>query len=248
MSSINYQSHGEGRPIVLIHGFPLNLKIWDQLIPELSGYRVLTVDLPGFGQSTLSNESFTINDIGRALIDWLQALNIERPVLVGHSLGGYVALSMLSQWPQGIGGVVLLHSAALADSPEKKESRNKVLQFIEDHGVSAFTSNFVQPLFADPQHPAIGTVREIAMEAQKNAVTGYTKAMRDRPDRMELIQQTAVPLLLIAGAKDSVIPPETVEKHRVSSVGVAIVEETGHMGMYENPKQVGRLIKTFAGK
>src|SRR5690606_20750625 len=99
------------------------------------------------------------------------------------SLGGYVALAMVAQQPDRFAGLGLFHSTAYADTEEKRASRSKVIEFVETNGVEAFTSNFVTPLFADKTHASIQKVREINMKASREAVIGYTKAMRDRPDQ-----------------------------------------------------------------
>jgi pimeloyl-ACP methyl ester carboxylesterase len=170
--------------------------------------------------------------------------------MVGHSLGGYVALAMVRQKPDLFPGLVLFHSTALADTEEKKESRNKVLDFISNKGVEAFTSNFIPPLFADQKHPAIQKTRKIAVEATLEAVVNYTKAMRDRVDQTGLLLDFHKPILIISGVKDAGIPVDSIKKQAAISAKVEahFLDDTGHMGMFEKKEITLGLIEDFVRK
>src|SRR5690606_19740979 len=154
-------------------------------------------DLPGFGNSPGLKTPFTIDDVAEEILNWIRHNPIKNATLIGHSLGGYVSLALLERSPDLFKSFVLFHSTALPDSPEKKSSRNKVVEFIENNGVLAFTSNFIPSLFANPEHPAVKTVRSISQEASAEAVKGYTFAMRDRPDRTSVLKDSGKPVLFL---------------------------------------------------
>jgi pimeloyl-ACP methyl ester carboxylesterase len=249
--AIHYTEKGTGPSVILIHGFPFNQTIWNGFADELARkFRVFTIDLPGFGKSALLKPSFSLEDVASEINLWRESLKISNAVVVGHSLGGYVALALADQFPQWIHGLVLFHSSAYADSTEKKESRNKVLDFISKNGVQAFTAKFIPPLFADQAHPAIAIVRDVALQASREAVEGYTIAMRDRIDRSVVLTNLHKPILIISGSQDTGIPIDSVEKLAglSDSIDLQILANVAHMGMFEDKKETVKLIADFISK
>lgn len=251
MKEISYRELGSGAVVILIHGFPMNQQVWTDFGEKLSAsLQVVTLDLPGFGKSAGLPKGFTIEDVASRVLTLIREKQYAMPVIVGHSLGGYVALAMAEQEPDRLGGICLFHSTALADSPEKKESRNKTLEFIARQGVQAFTSNFIAQLYADPQHSSITRVKRIAVESTREAVEGYTLAMRERKDRRHVLQAFPRPILFIAGEKDQGIPPNTIVQQSalVSTAETVILPDVGHMGMFEAEATCLRKITDFVGK
>lgn len=251
-SNLSFQQTGHGHPVVLLHGFPFHREIWNSLAQKLSPtYHIFTVDLPGFGKSPLLNTPFTIDDVGQSVVSWVTGMNFtKQPVLIGHSLGGYVALAAANLKPRLFSALALFHSTAYADTEEKKQSRNKVLEFIDKKGVEAFTSNFINPLFVNQEHPAITAVRALAMQASHEAVTGYTVAMRDRPERTDVLQNFSSPILFLAGAHDPGISVESIRKQAsvTAQPQVHILANTAHMGMFESETECLEIIKRFIEK
>jgi pimeloyl-ACP methyl ester carboxylesterase len=246
---INFQETGRGPVILLLHGFPMNQAVWDEFRFLLSGeFRVISIDLPGFGGSDLPNGSFSLDDAADTILAWLLQNNIHTCVPIGHSLGGYIALAMVEKDAKQFAGFGLFHSTAYADSAEKKESRLKVIDFVKRNGALAFTSNFIPPLFADPHHPAIETVRSIATQSSAEAVEIYTHAMRNRPDRLHTIKQFVKPILFIGGEQDSGISTETILEQGAASQTseIHILPNVAHMGMFENPETCAYIIKNFS--
>ncbi|MEO7990816.1 MAG: alpha/beta hydrolase [Chryseolinea sp.] len=248
MYSLSFKQYGQGKPIILLHGFPMNQTVWEDFIPLLSDtHKVITVDLPGFGKSPLSQLPFTIDQIADSLLSWLSTEKISGATVIGHSLGGYVALAMVDKKPELFSGLGLFHSTALADSEEKKESRLKVVDFIRKNGVLGFTSNFIPPLFADQNHKAISTVREIAVHSVHDAVVGYTLAMRNRPDRTSVLKKFKMPILFLAGEADAGISVDSITKQaeQCKSPNVHILKQVAHMGMFENPEACANIVRSF---
>jgi pimeloyl-ACP methyl ester carboxylesterase len=248
---IHYTAKGSGRPVVLIHGFPLNSEVWDDFADRLSlTCRVYTPDLPGFGQSPPLEMPFSINDVATEIIQWIEEVKLEHPIIIGHSLGGYVALAIAHLRPQLPLKIGLFHSTAYPDSEEKKQNRNKVIDFISKNGVLAFTSNFTSTLFANPEHPSVPYVREISMKAPKEAVVGYTQAMRDRDSRLDLMKDFPRAVLIITGENDGGISVESVEKQAEFAryPEVHVLKGIAHMGMFENPDLTGKIIQDFIAK
>jgi pimeloyl-ACP methyl ester carboxylesterase len=249
MEPIFFKDQGKGFPIILLHGFCEDHQIWDGFAEELAkDFRVITPDLPGFGQSQLPPQPFTMDDVGDQLSDWLSKLKINKPVIIGHSLGGYVALAMAQKHPDSLSGLGLFHSTAFADSEEKKINRNKTIDFVRKFGVAPFVETFVPGLFHQKENPAINFVRKIALTTPLETLIGYSEAMRDRPSREGLLKNLEGQLLVAAGMQDSIISFSVSQQ--VSKLTPKIkfcpLENTGHMGMFESRKASLNCLREFA--
>lgn len=236
MTSIHAERHGQGYPLIVLHGFCETSAIWKPMIGHLpDGIEVIAVDLPGFGKSVLPDGKFSIADIGLRLIDWIDAVKIPRSVIVGHSLGGYVGLSMLAQAPDLFSAFVLFQSTALADTPEKRENRNKVIEFVNGNGLEAYIRNFVPSLFKIRRDEDVDFALKIAFQTQKATFISYTEAMRDRPSSELLLAESKVPISIIAGADDPVVPLASARTQAElnPSIDLMVLDGVGHMGMLE---------------
>ena len=248
MAAISFQQRGTGKPVILLHGFPMDNTVWNAFAEALSSdYTVFTPDLPGFGGSELLAHGFSIADVAESLAQSVVEQNLTDAVVIGHSLGGYVALALVEKKPQAFAGLGLFHSTAYADSDEKKQSRTKAIEFIDKNGVLAFTSNFIQPLFTNPAHPDIQTVKRITAKSSTEAVKGYTLAMRDRPDRTHVLSSFSKPVLFIGGVKDGGIPADSIRKQATLSAkaDVHILDDVAHMGMFEKPRETENIVRAF---
>jgi pimeloyl-ACP methyl ester carboxylesterase len=128
MPELSFKETGNGPVLLFIHGFPMNSKVWDEFIPRLSSsFKVIAIDLPGFGNSPILKTPFSIGDVADEIIKWLSEKKIRQCVVIGHSLGGYVTLALAEKKPENFAGIGLFHSTAYADSPEKNIYRKKVV-------------------------------------------------------------------------------------------------------------------------
>jgi pimeloyl-ACP methyl ester carboxylesterase len=248
MTTLFSQETGKGNPVLLLHGFPFHHAIWDDYAGRLSDdFRVICIDLPGFGKSPALKSPFTLEQVADKLLDFLQEKKLQRVNLVGHSLGGYVALAMVKKNSDAFSSLVMFHSTAYADSVEKKESRSKVVEFVKKNGPLPFSSGFIPPLFANPTHPAIEKVKQIASDASAEAVTDYTLAMRDRPDQIKTLENFKNPTLFLAGEKDPGIPVDSIRKQAAhcQKPEIHIFGSVAHMGMFEKPAETAAKIKGF---
>lgn len=251
MADLFFEQKGKGRNLILLHGFPMHHEVWDSFVGRFTeSNAVVTPDLPGFGKSSLLPAGFSLADVADHLIRFVIDNSFGDGVLIGHSLGGYVALAMVEKRPDLFAGLGLFHSTAYADSEEKKLSRNKAIEFVNKHGAKAFATNFITPLFADPHHAAIERVKSIAADSKEGAVVGYTMAMRDRPDQTKTLKNFKKPTLFLAGEKDPGIPVESI--HRQAAVcqdpEIHVLSNVGHMAMFEKPEEAALKIIGFLGK
>jgi pimeloyl-ACP methyl ester carboxylesterase len=247
MNRIFFKTEGSGQPVVLIHGFCETSEVWNDFSLDLaSSNKIYSIDLPGFGQSPLPETPFTIDQIARMIIDWMDENNIVNPIIIGHSLGGYMALSIAEQAAK-IRGIILFHSTAYPDSDEKKINRNKVIEFVKTYGVDPFVDTFVEGLFRDKNHPAIPIVDKMARKTSMETLINYACAMRDRPSRIEFLKSFEKPVLIVGGQWDTIIPPEiTIQLGKLNSRGSSfILSEAAHMGMLEQPIEAQTKVKEF---
>lgn len=251
MTKISFSVQGSGVPVVLLHGFPFNSSIWGEFAEALaSRSKVYTPDLPGFGTSAMPGTEFSIDDIADVMLAWTDAQEIRECILIGHSLGGYVALAMARKKPQLFRGLVLFHSTAAADSEEKKESRSKVITFVQQNGAEKFTTNFIEPLFLDHNNPAIARVREVAKQASAQTVIAYTLAMRDRQSHETFLKSFPQPILFVAGEKDQGIPLKSIQQQAAlcQNAEVHTLSESAHMGMLEQRTESLQAIGDFIAR
>jgi pimeloyl-ACP methyl ester carboxylesterase len=241
---------GEGaEALVLLHGFCENQALWNPIIPEIAGgRRIIWLDLPGFGHSEALS-STTIESVASAVHSFLLSIGAEKTTLLGHSLGGYVALAMAERYPEMVNRLILVNSTALADSEEKKQQRNQTLSFVEKHGAAVFLKTFAPSLFSEkqrkekPEH--VQMLLDITSGTSKAAILAYTVAMRDRKDRTDVLK--AVPALFIAGAEDALVGRANIEKHRewIAEEYFHVLDDCGHVAMLEQPKMLVEKVKAF---
>jgi len=248
VGSIFYKDQGKGPTIILLHGFCETHQIWDGFAEELAKeFRVITPDLPGFGKSDLPTQPFSIADIGRQMVDWVSSLKIASPVVIGHSLGGYVTLEMAKISKSLFSGIGLFHSTPFADSEEKKINRDKTIGFVQRHGIELFVKSFVPELFYQKNHPKLTFVKELALKTPINTFLGYTQAMKERPTSENFIQNIGSYLMILSGIYDLVIPHQnSIEAAILAKTAIfKPLEDTGHMGMFESSNDALAAIVDF---
>jgi pimeloyl-ACP methyl ester carboxylesterase len=248
-SSLFSAETGKGEPLVLLHGFCETHNIWRDFVhPLTEKFRVITLDLPGFGDSPLLPLPFTIDDIGDAVALWLEEKHLGGATVIGHSLGGYVALSLASNHHQLLEGMGLFHSTAYADTEEKKENRNRVIDFVRKNGVPPFLDTFVPGLFFDKKSPCIHEVMPIASKTNLITLISYSEAMRDRLDRTSVLKNSELPKLLIAGVGDTLISVDSAREMAKTAENLSYfeLENVAHMGFFEAKEECQRIIVQFA--
>lgn len=251
MASINFKTRGKGLPIIFIHGFCETLEIWKSFVQKIEGdFQLITLDLPGFGQSELKTDTISIDEIGATMNNWVVEQGFEKPILIGHSLGGYVSLSMMSQNPELFSGLVLLHSTARADTEEKKQNRDKVKAFVRENGLQPFFDSFVPGLYYLKDHNSIPLAHKIASQTSESTFLAYTNAMRDRVSRESTLAQTKVLMLIIAGQNDAIIDVSSLEEQAQLSEKIEFysLSNVGHMGFFEAEIDVVKIITDYANQ
>lgn len=248
MEEIFSKKFGKGKPVVFIHGFCETHEIWNGFIePFTDHHEIIVIDLPGFGASPLPHTPFSIDEIAARILTWMDEQHIRRPIVIGHSLGGYVALAMAGTDTAKMSGLGLFHSTIFEDSEERKANRTKVIEFVSKHGVDPFIDTFVPGLFFDKHHPVISLVDNISRKTPQATLIAYSQAMRNRPSYEAVFKKLEMPTLILAGEKDGIIPVEISSKHLLYNpkAQLHLLPSVGHMAMYENPTEAQKIISAF---
>lgn len=250
MSGIHFFEKGKGQPVVLIHGFCESGKMWEDFSEKLSKeFRVICPDLPGFGDSPISGDQISLEEVAVILEEWLDSNLIENPIVIGHSLGGYVTLALLELMGSRIKAIGLFHSTAFPDDADKKEMRNRTITFLKKNGVEKFVTSFVPPLFPENRRAELSRKIESAIEdAKRSSLSGlvaYSAAMRDRKDRVEILRNFSGPKLLIAGTEDGAVKIESSRAQKDAFSSYAELEGVGHMGMVEERQKTLEIVRNF---
>ncbi|WP_425636689.1 alpha/beta fold hydrolase [Algoriphagus yeomjeoni] len=253
MSSIHFFEKGEGQPVVLIHGFCEIGDMWHGFSEALSNeFRVICPDLPGCGKSAMTLTQNSLEEVAVQLEEWMGENDIVDPIVIGHSLGGYVMLALLELMGEKLKGVGLFHSTAFADDEEKKGMRDRTVIFLKKHGVDKFVTSFVPPLIPEDRRDAFEAEINLAISQAKHStlegLIAYTKSMRNRKDRFEVLNNFSGPKLLIAGTLDGAVKIEASRKHKEAVTDYYELEGVGHLGMIERPDESLKILREFCGK
>ncbi|MBC8079926.1 MAG: alpha/beta hydrolase [Gorillibacterium sp.] len=248
---IAYEEHGSGSPLILLHGFCGSSRYWEQIIPYLeSAYRVVVPDLRGHGKSAAPEAAvYPMEAFASDIEHLITVLNIERPIVLGHSLGGYITLALAEKLGDQLAGFGLIHSTALPDTEEGRAGRDKGIAVINNEGIAAFVEGLIPKLFA-PEHLTtqpedVARMKEIGRGTSLHGAAAAQEGMKQRVDRNHVLEGAIQPVLLVAGAKDGVIPAErTFSVNKASFTNVTLAS-AGHMSMIETPEELAQVILTF---
>ena len=246
------EGEGEGQPILLLHGFMEDGSIWDRQVDYLKrGFRLLIPDLPGSGGSSLLPGETSMEDMADYVKAILDAEGIERCVMIGHSMGGYIALAFAEKFPDRLRAFGLFHSSAYPDSEGKKTIRRKSIEFIRKHGAPEFIRQSIPNLFAEhyrEEHPEIvaGLIDRHA-GFNPGSLIYYYNAMIDRPDRTQILKDFPGPVLFIIGDRDNAIPlADSLQQSHIPGLSyIHILENCGHVGMLEKSSSCKFLHEIF---
>jgi pimeloyl-ACP methyl ester carboxylesterase len=253
-AKIFYRVAGNGKPILLIHGFGEDGNVWKHQVDFLQQhYQLIIPDLPGSGQSEMI-EDMSIEGMAEAikeLIDNELAHIAEKVVLIGHSMGGYITLAFAEKYPGLLTSFGLFHSSAFSDNDEKKATRLKAIDFIKTNGSYEFLKTSTPGLFTTgyiEQHKA--TVDELINAGQSflpKALVAYYKAMIVRKDRIEVLKQFPHPILFICGLHDKAIPfQQSMQQVSVPVQShIHILRNSAHMGMWEESTKSNEVLFGF---
>jgi pimeloyl-ACP methyl ester carboxylesterase len=252
--TISYVKNGTGAVVVLLHGFGEDSSIWNNQLNYLQQhFQVIVPDIPGSGASDRLHDQpeTSIDDYAAAIYSLLQHENISSCTLLGHSMGGYIALALAQKHSDIINGLGLVHSTAFADSEEKKHNRQRGIEMMALYGGAAFLKTTIPNLFSQAYKVTnSGEITELIEKGNEFSTLSlqqYYYAMMKRPDRSEVLIKSRVPVLFIAGTEDVAVAINDVLKQTAmpDCSYIHVLDHVGHMGILETPDRVNRFISDF---
>lgn len=239
-------------PVVFIHGFPFSHQMWRPQFEALpSGIRAIGYDLLGMGASDPGDGQFTIEGHVDDLIALLDRLSLEKAVLVGLSMGGYIALRAMERHPERVLAAVLSDTRSEADANEAKLKRAAQIKEVKEKGAAVFAEGFLQAVFAaesfELRPEAVALIRNIIEATSPKNIAGTLLALAARTDTTSSLQKIQVPVLILVGEKDQITPPDAARAmHQgIRASRMEILPEAGHMSNLENPEAFNRHLFDF---
>ena len=250
-SGLYYQKTGAGPAIVLLHGFPESGTLWKGIQNELSErFTLIIPDLPGAGNSTLDQPA-SLRQMAEGLLMILNKEGINKAIIAGHSMGGYVALEFAGQYSSFVAGLSLIHSTPLPDDEDKKNTRRKAIEIVRNGGGETFLKQLVpglfSPYFKQTQPALVEEQVSNALKMSSGSIINFYSAMMERSGTVPVLQAAQFPVQWILGADDTIIPADKVLKYcSVATVNsVSLYEQCGHMSMVEAPEKLIQDISAF---
>jgi 3-oxoadipate enol-lactonase len=243
-----YESVGSGRPLVLLHAFPFDSRMWRDTAASLAKrVQVITPDLRGFGHSDLGSDRFSIADLADDVAALLDALGIPTVTVGGMSMGGYVSLAFAARHGKRLHSLILADTKAAADSPEARQGREATISLVETQGVGAMLDKQIPRLLSGRASDSLrAQVRRLGEQAPAAVIAGV-RALRDRSDRTPELASIKVPTLLVVGTDDALSPPAEAEdmSARIPQARLVLIPGAGHLSNLENPDAFAAALMGF---
>ena len=248
-----YDDTGKGTAILLIHGFPLCRQMWQPQAQalEAAGFRAVALDLRGFGESEPGAKTGSTDLMADDLIALLDHLGIEKAVVGGMSMGGYVMLNLLARYPQRFSGACFIVTRADADDQTARDKRDHLIAEIEAGRPETVPNAFTPLLFADQTaagHPEL--VAQVGSWMAATPPSGLIlglQAIRDRRDSSALLPELDIPVLIMGGNADKAIPPEKSKDlaKQIPGAQLCMLSDAGHMANLEQPEAFNKALLDF---
>lgn len=249
-----WEDAGQGPPVVVLHAFPLHRGMWAAQREELArNYRVITPDFRGHGESGLAEEDSTMERLAGDVRGLLDELGLERVVLGGLSMGGYVAFAFYRRYAKRVAALILADTRAAADTPEGLKGRYELAGVAEHQGSEAVAERLLTRLFApitpDRQPAVVAAAREMIRAASPAGIARALRGMAARPDSTALLRKINCPTLVIVGAEDALTPPAEAEAlaKAIRGAHLEILGGAGHLSNLEQPAKFTHLLEDFLG-
>ncbi len=246
---INYSSVGKGTAIVLLHGFLESKSMWEPFIPSLSKkHQVVTLDLLGHGKTGCTGSIHTMEDMADAVKAVLKEIKIDQSVLIGHSMGGYVALAFAEKYPNEIIGLCLMNSTAQADSKEKKTNRDRAIVAVKktkNSFVRISITNLFRPKNRTIFSEELKQVKDEALQIPIEGIVAALVGMKIRKDRIKLLRSLTCKKMMIIGKRDPVLDYDSLIEQTKNNDIYVVEFADGHMSHIENKEDFLTTIMHF---
>lgn len=248
-----YEDRGEGIPLLLIHGYPLNCQMWQPQLEDLSDIaRVIAPDLRGHGDSSSVPGAYSMELLAKDCAALLDYVGISQPIIIcGLSMGGYVAMAFFRMYPSKLKGLILASTRAGADSPEVRSQRSKVVNQIPKEGIQPIASSMSQKLLAPMNYlknPTLVTkIKSMIEMTSMEGIRGAQLGMMDRFDSHATLKQIEIPTLVIHGHEDQIVPLSEAEemKAEMKYSKLVIISHAGHLPNLEQPAIFNQAVREY---
>jgi|JI10StandDraft_1071094.scaffolds.fasta_scaffold485393_2 3-oxoadipate enol-lactonase len=251
---VSYLDEGSptGFPLIFIHGFPFNKWMWEkQLIAIKENYRLIAYDVRGHGETEAGTPTFSISQFADDLIALMDALHIEKAIVAGLSMGGYIALNAIKKYSDRFAGLILCDTQCGADSAEGKEKRKKTIDFIKRNGLEVYAQESLKNLFApaslEGKMNEVLFIEETILQSKADNICLTLQALADRMETCSSLKKIKVPVAILVGKEDKVTTSEIAEKlhELIKGSTLHIIDEAGHLSNLENPDSFNEYLLEF---
>jgi pimeloyl-ACP methyl ester carboxylesterase len=247
-----YEDEGRGTPLVLLHGFPFDRSMWREQARALSGTcRVVAPDLRGLGETPPGGGEVTMGEMAEDVAALLDALNVERAVLGGLSMGGYVAFEFYRRFPQRVRALVLADTRPQADTDEARRTREETARRALSEGMEPIADSMMPKLLSaatrEGKPEVVERVRAMMLRTEPEGAAAALRAMAVRRDQTDLLASVDVPTLIVVGVEDTITPPSDAEAMAAKIKGARLVrlEGVAHVSNVELPEEFNRALGDF---
>lgn len=250
---LSYDDLGEGAvPVIFLHGFPFSKSIWRVQLDFLkSWHRVIAFDIRGFGNSKDEKSVLSIDLFGDDLIRFMDKLNIDKAIVCGLSMGGYIALNAHKRYSDRLEGLILCDTQCIADTPEGKAKRYKLIDEVALNGTGNFTEGFVKNVFHKDsfteKKEIVEELRNVILSNSKHIISMGLRALAERSETCSSLSEVHIPTLIICGREDLVTPLAQSELMNRSIKGsmLRIIDDAGHVSNLEQADEFNKLLQDF---
>jgi pimeloyl-ACP methyl ester carboxylesterase len=251
--TICYDDLGTGMiPVLFIHGFPFDKSSWQPQMEFLkNAQRIIAYDIRGFGKSTADNEKPSMSLFADDLIKLMDALEIDKAVVCGLSMGGYILLNAVNRYPERFKAIILSDTQCIADSPEGKEKRYKTIEHIEAGGLNDFADGFIKNVFCqeslDIKKELVEKIKTIVLTTAPATIAATLAGLAERSETCSSLNKISVPALILCGKEDKVTPlaqSEILHQHITGST-LHSIAQAGHLSNLEQPEIFNQQLTKF---
>jgi pimeloyl-ACP methyl ester carboxylesterase len=253
--ALTYRAAGEGRPVILLHGFPVDGRLFESQLSAAEvgriGAQLIAVDMPGFGQTPLPQPApdvMTVADLAESVAALIAAEGWEKPVVGGVAIGGYVAIELAARHPELVGGLVLMGPKPAPDSPKVAPQRESTAQLaLRDGSVVVADTLHDKPLGPQADAAVKRQMHRMIAEADPRAIAALVRGIARRPDPAPVLPSLEIPALVLAGEVDPFSPLEDVKRvaELMPNAELVVLKGIGHMAPVEAPTAVSRALAAF---
>ena len=251
--NLSYDDVGEGSiPIVFLHGFPFDKTMWQEQLDHLKAdYRVIACDIRGFGKSTDEESRLDIDLFANDLILFIDKLGLEKVIICGLSMGGFIALNAIKRFPSRFEVLILCDTQCIADTHEVKVKRYKTIEDIEEYGVANFNEGFIKNVFHEDsiinKPELVEQLRSVVFSNSQHIICQGLVALAERSETCSVLDEITIPTLIICGREDVVTPLEESKfmNKQIKGSMLHVINNAGHVSNLEEPGKFNKLLRDF---